>query len=255
MRTALLALVAGCGFEVSPSSAVDASASDGAAGDGGEADSAVPDAMLPDAPMMTVEACTVVHSGPAAQGTLLGGTGQRSGDVTCAGDQLAVGLQFDVSPAGVATHGDHILLTTIRLWCGTISRTTQNQMVTTNLTVESYTALQGSNPSACDAYKPPTTLAQVMCPAGAVLVGIAGHQVDSTLYNDVAIHCAAVAPSGQISTSAITIAMPGTGTNAMMAEQAVCPASTAITSLHATSGCGQDGVTPTCNATSCVVNE
>lgn len=49
---------------------------------------------------------------------------------------------------------------------------------------------------ACNAYMPPTALGQVMCPQGAVLVGIDGHQVDTTLYNDLAIRCAAVGTDG-----------------------------------------------------------
>lgn len=47
------------------------------------------------------------------------------------------------------------------------------------------------------------------------------------------------------------IAMPDTGTNQTMAEATFCPASTAVTSVLATSGCGQDGATVQCHATQC----
>jgi hypothetical protein len=211
----------------------------------------MPDALLPDAPVMEVDACTVQRTGSTTTAGLLGGTGQRSGDVTCDSDQVAVGLQFDVTPSGISNHGDHILMTSIRLWCGTIERDEMNQMATSNLAVSSYTGLQGSTSSACNAYQPVVALGQVMCPSGAALVGIRGHQVDSTLYNDVSIQCAALTSDGQISTSIVTIAMPGTGTNNTMPEQSQCPAGTAITSVHATSGCGQDGATASCTATVC----
>jgi hypothetical protein len=252
MRVAVLALLAGCGFHIPAGSVVDdaTSTDDANSGDGGVADAPV-DVLLPDTPVIEVDECEVVPTGPTAFGALLGGTGQRAGVVACDDDKVAVGLQFDVTPQGIANHGDHILMTTIRLWCGNIARTETNQIVTSNLSVSSYTALVGSSPTACNAYTPPTALAEVMCPQGSVLVAIAGHQVDSTLYNDVAIRCAAVQADGQVSNSLVTIAMPGTGMNQTMPEATFCPASTVITSITATSGCGQDGATVSCRATVC----
>jgi hypothetical protein len=251
MRVAVLALVAGCGFHIPAGSVVDDAASTDDAnvtGDGG----APVDVLLPDTPVIEVDECEVLPGGPTAFGTLLGGTGQRAGVVACEDDKVAVGLQFDVTPQGISNHGNHILMTTIRLWCGNITRTDMNQMVTSNLSTSSYTGLVGSSAGACNAYMPPTALTEVMCPQGSVLVAIAGHQVDSTLYNDVAIRCAAVATDGQVSTSTITIPMPSTGSNQAMPEASICPASTAITSITATSGCGQDGATVGCRATTCI---
>lgn len=256
MRFVLLALVAGCGFQITTGSAVDdANPSDGSGTGDAAMDSPILVDGLPDTLVMPVETCDVLPTGSPLVGALLGGTGQRSGDLTCDDDQVGIGLQFDVTPRGISNHGNHILMTTIRLWCGTIKRDSTNQMVTSNMTAFSYTALQGSSPTACDAYKPPAALGQVMCPSGSALVAISGHQVDSTLYNAVSIQCAAVTTSGQISTSIVTIAMPGTGTNTTMSEQTQCPASMAITSIHATSGCGQDGATASCKATQCQEDE
>lgn len=253
-RAAALVFLAGCGFQITTGSAIDdAKPSDGSASmDGGGDDAPLPiDGMLPDQPVMKVEECDVVRVGGAANATLLGGTGNRGGDVTCPDDKVGVGLQFDVTPVGITNHNNQILLTTIRLWCGTIERTSSNQMVTSELEVSSYTALQGSTQTACAMYMPPTQLGQVMCPDGSVLAAILGHQVDSTLYNNVTIRCAAVGTDGQVTTSFVDIAMPGTGTNTTMPEQTQCPASTAITAIHATSGCGQDGATAACTATLC----
>jgi hypothetical protein len=254
-RAAILAFLAGCGFHITGGSlADDANPSEGGSTTDGDVEdaSALADALLPDQPIMSVEECDVGRSGATALGELLGGSGgAHAGDVSCGGNQVGVGLQFDVTPAGIAGHNNQILMTTIRLWCGSIRRTSMNQMVTENLGVSSYTGLQGSTATACNAYMPPVQLAQVMCPPGAVLVAINGHQVDTTLYNNLSIQCAAVATNGTITTSIVEIAMPGTGTNALQSERTQCPASTAITAIHATSGCGQDGATASCNATMC----
>jgi hypothetical protein len=252
VRVMVLAFLTGCGFHITIDSVDDANPSDGAVEDG-DVDAPPPsDGMLPDQPMMNVDECDVQRVGPTGSGTLLGGTGgAHQGDVTCTGDQVGVGLQFDVSPVGITGHANQILMTTLRLWCGTIARTSTNQIETSNLTVSSYTALQGSTAGACNMYMPPAQLGQVMCPDGAVLVGIAGHQVDTTLYNNLSIRCAAVATNGEVTTTTVTTSMPGTGTNTAMPEETSCPAGMAITSIHATSGCGQDGATASCMATQC----
>ena len=253
-RAAILAILAGCGFRIGTgSSADDASPSDGLVADGETADTPPPtDGMIPDQPIVTVPACTLRSQGSPSTATLLGGSsGNQTGTPTCSSDKVAVGLQFEVSPIPIAPHNNQILMTTVRLWCATVSRTTMNQWETSGVESFSHTGLMGSTATACDAYKPPAVLSSVMCPTGSVLVGIAGHQVDTTLYNDVSIRCAALGPDGAITASTVTIGVVGTGTNAVMPEETSCNTGRAITALRATSGCGQDGVTAMCSPFTC----
>ncbi len=253
-RAALLAILAGCGFRITTGSSVDdASPSDGEIVDAEVADTPPPtDGMIPDQPIVTVPACTLRSQGSPSTATLLGGSsGNQTGTPTCSSDKVAVGIQFEVSPIEIATHNNQILMTTVRLWCATVARTTMNQWETSAVESFAHTGLVGSTPTACDAYKPPSVLNSVMCPTGSVLVAIAGHQVDTTLYNDVSIRCAALASDGAITASTVTIGVVGTGTNASMPEETSCNTGRAITALRATSGCGQDGVTAMCSPFTC----
>lgn len=243
----------GCGFRISTGSAVgDASPSEDAAVDGAGGPGDGPgDAMVPDQAVM-VPACSLKTTGSSSPASLLGGSsGNRQADLACSAGRVGVGLQLSVSPGGVSNHDDQILVTTVRLWCGVVARSTMNQWTTTDLESFAHTALVGSTQFSCSDYQPEVALPAAMCPAGSVLVGVEGHQVDSTLYDNVSIRCATLGADGAITATTSTIAIAGSGGVTANAEATTCPATSAIISLHATSGCGQDGLTATCSLFSC----
>lgn len=250
MRLVLVALMAGCGFSISagvPGGGGDDAPADAPPTDG--ATDGAPDASR-DAPM--VDACTVVPSGGGTAITGLGGaSGNQTGNLACPQGELPIGLAFDVTPGPIATHGNQLLLVNVRARCARVERTTSNQMVSTATATVAHLGGTGSSPSACDPYFPTNPTAEVTCPSGQVLVGVEGNQVDTTLYNTVSIRCAALLANGTVSASTTTLPIAGTGTNQNQPETAICPAGTAITSLVARSGCGQDSVTPTCAALTC----
>jgi len=254
---ALVVLAAGCGFSLQPAGGIDSAPGDDApppidaAFDASPVDGPlVIDAALIDAPMVT--ACTVSPSGATTTIPGVGGTGGlNQGMLGCPVGELPVGIQFDVTPAPIVNHANQTLIVHIRVRCGRVTRTTSSVMTTSPQGQAEHLGLDGSSPTACDAYVPPTVTQEVSCPAGQVLTGIRGNQVDTTLYNTVSVRCTTLAANGTVTGSHTVLVVNGTGSYNNAIETSNCPAGTAIISLTARSGCGQDSVTPSCAPLSC----
>lgn len=250
MRWLTVLFVAGCGFHVA------GGGPGGPTGDGGDGqDTAQDSSPGDDSPIDSpaVSACTIQATGTPAALAPIGGTGgSHVADLGCAATGLPIGLAFEVTPNPVSGHANQILMVSVKLRCGTIVRATSGGMQTTSAEQVVNTALMGSTPSSCDSYRPPVATGEVLCPAGQVIVGVAGNRADTTLYNSVAIVCAALALDGSVTGTTQTLAIAGTGMYTNQPQASSCPAGQAIVSLRAQSGCGQDGLTPSCAPLTCL---
>ena len=84
------------------------------------------------------------------------------------------------------------------------------------------------------------------------MVGLVGNKVDpTTLYNSVGIVCASLSLDGSVTQTTQMLTIPGTGAYTNQPQATSCPAGQAIVSFSTRSGCGQDGLTPSCAALSC----
>lgn len=237
MRGLVACLLVGCGFhpglgELDPDAAAPGDASD------------------PPADGVMVAACTLAISGGAtpAPGVIGGTSGTARTPATCADGELPIGLGFDVSQNPISNHADQVAMVNLRVRCGQVARRTDGVFVTTPMeTFESIGGMGGN----CSAYFPTVVADEVVCPAGHVLVGVTGNRLDDTLYNTVAIQCAALAIDGSVTAQISAHPIANTGANNNQPMAAVCPAGTAIASFGIRSGCGHDQLAPQCAALAC----
>jgi hypothetical protein len=83
-----------------------------------------------------------------------------------------------------------------------------------------------------------------------VLVGMTGNAAGSSLYNTVALHCAAVHTDLTLATATTALAFD-TGSYSDQPQAATCQANSALVTFGVRDGCADDQLAPSCAALAC----
>jgi hypothetical protein len=210
------------------------------------ADAAAPDA--PDAAIPFAPCVAAPTSAPAVVAALGGDGGDPRPALACAADELPIGIAFDVSQDPISDHADQHAMVNVRVRCARVSRTPAGTFTLMPGVQLSSTGGMGGN---CSDYFPIVPSVEATCQAGTVLVGITGNRADDTLYNTVALICAALAVDGTPTALTTTHPVTGTGTYTNQPQTARCAASQVIASFGIRSGCGQDQLSVACAPVGC----
>jgi hypothetical protein len=227
-------VVAGCGFSAQLELA-DAAHDDDASITGNEP--------------LVFSPCTMRTSGALTNATAIGGDGgDPRDDITCAADELPIGIGFDVSSDGISSHDDQIAMVNVRVRCARVTRRTDGSF---ELQPGAQVSRAGGMGGNCSAYFPTVATPEVTCGAGQVLVGVTANRIDSSLYNTVSIVCAPLASDGSVMAAQAAQAIAGTGTESNQPQTASCAPQSAIAAFAVRSGCGQDQLLPRCAPVTC----
>jgi hypothetical protein len=230
----LACVVAGCGFSAELGTAADAAPDDAS--------------MAGNEPLIFSQ-CTMRTSGALTNTTAIGGDGgDPRDDITCAADELPIGIGFDVSSDGISSHDDQIAMVNVRVRCARVTRRTDGSF---ELQPGAQVSRAGGMGGNCSAYFPTVVAPEVTCAAGQVLVGVTANRIDSSLYNTVSIVCAPLTSDGSVMAPQAAQAITGTGTESNQPQTASCGAQSAIAAFAVRSGCGQDQLLPRCATVAC----
>jgi hypothetical protein len=196
-----------------------------------------------------VAACTVVATGARIDtGTIGGNGGSPSPDLACPIGDLPVGIGFDMSQDTLGNYNDERVAVVAHVTCASIMRDTSGAL---HAAVDTIVSSSASHADTCDGFQPTNSVPDVDCPAGSVLVGVAGNKAGSSLYNTVSISCARLSPDGQPTAAVTTLDVSGTSTYTNAPQSVTCAPGTAIASFGILSGCGQDELVVRCSTIEC----